>query len=223
MRRVVLVGLISAVSGVVISQVVACVLAVRSPPGVQRIQMAWPEPLPGFLGDTWPPPDTGAVGNLGIGHTLSIVESPLPAPPDFKDDPPKARLWTERFGWPARSAVRYEAILVTHGSNGGATDEFAFYDDFRARAGWRTGLGVPGWLAGLRWPGSVIPVWPIWWGLLANAALYGSVAAACLMAPRWVRRSMRRRRGQCVRCGYDLAGLRVCPECGPVVSAGSRA
>lgn len=58
---------------------------------------------------------------------------------------------------------------------------------------------------------------PLWPGLLANVALYAALWAALLILPRWLRRDLRRRRGRCARCGYNLAGLppatTACPEC----------
>jgi hypothetical protein len=72
------------------------------------------------------------------------------------------------------------------------------------------------------------PLWlfwqPIWWGLAMNAAFYGSLLWLPWRGPRVVRRWGRRRRGACVRCGYDLRGTPAspgagdartpCPECG---------
>jgi len=55
----------------------------------------------------------------------------------------------------------------------------------------------------------IIPYWPL-------AAVAGAYAA--VIVRRGVRRVLRRRRGHCVACGYDLRGLSAtsdrCPECG---------
>lgn len=57
-----------------------------------------------------------------------------------------------------------------------------------------------------------------WLGLLGNLALYGAVCWGLGLTPLLVlrRRAQRRRwaRGECGRCGYALAGLDVCSECG---------
>lgn len=66
------------------------------------------------------------------------------------------------------------------------------------------------------------PWLPIWPGFLANTALYGtSVLVVWLALSRW-RRRRRVRRGLCTECAYELAGLRVCPECGLATNDMSR-
>lgn len=62
------------------------------------------------------------------------------------------------------------------------------------------GLALPSWL-----PGPVLGAYPFW---------------VFLRGP--VRRSRRRARGQCIRCGYDLTGNVTggCPECGtPILTS----
>jgi hypothetical protein len=57
----------------------------------------------------------------------------------------------------------------------------------------------------------------LWPGLLANTAFYGAIWFGLLLIPGAIRRTHRRRRGQCPGCGYQLAGVppeRLCPECG---------
>lgn len=65
--------------------------------------------------------------------------------------------------------------------------------------------------------GRALPCRPIWSGLIIDSAVYaclwGAVWFVCLLPGR-VRRSRRLRRGLCVGCGYELAGLMKCPECG---------
>ncbi len=65
------------------------------------------------------------------------------------------------------------------------------------------------------------PYLPLWPGLLANTAIYGSawmiVLTGVPSAFRFARTRRRRARGCCTKCGYDLTGLAddaVCPECG---------
>ncbi|MFG0329682.1 MAG: hypothetical protein ACF8PN_07270 [Phycisphaerales bacterium] len=61
-----------------------------------------------------------------------------------------------------------------------------------------------------------IPYAPVWPGFALNTAFYGAAWYGVLFAPGVVRRSLRRRRGACVGCGYDLRATEtgVCPECG---------
>jgi hypothetical protein len=79
-------------------------------------------------------------------------------------------------------------------------------------------------LAGLLWSLSLdnrvgaLPLRPLWPGFAVNGVVWGAFAGLV----RWLRtrtpRALRRRRGQCERCGYDLRGLPAattpCPECG---------
>lgn len=60
-----------------------------------------------------------------------------------------------------------------------------------------------------------VPVLPLWPGLIANSLIYGLAWCALLATPIAFRRALRRRRGQCVKCGYDCSSSgRKCPECG---------
>jgi hypothetical protein len=62
-----------------------------------------------------------------------------------------------------------------------------------------------------------LPCRPIWRGLAADTGFY-SLAWWCLVRGTGsVRAALRRRRGRCVACSYDLSGLPAgapCPECG---------
>ncbi len=65
----------------------------------------------------------------------------------------------------------------------------------------------------------LIPLAPIFSGFAINTLLYGTVLwLLCVapLAPFRVRRYLRRKRGHCIKCGYDLrhAAHEVCPECG---------
>jgi hypothetical protein len=67
----------------------------------------------------------------------------------------------------------------------------------------------------------ILPMAPLWPGLLINTAFYGTILWLLWLTisrgPGMLRRGSRRRRGLCVRCGYDLRGGMngaPCPECG---------
>jgi len=83
----------------------------------------------------------------------------------------------------------------------------------RREGGVRGGLPIPSQLQRGPWAAR-LPVMPIWPGFVANTLLYGAIAGAVLFGPGAARRMLRRRRGHCLKCGYELAGLAMCPECG---------
>lgn len=71
-----------------------------------------------------------------------------------------------------------------------------------------------------------LPYEPMWAGLTGNLVVYAATWCVLLAGIGAARRAIRRRRGQCTRCAYDLGGLApgaACPECGhtPVAAATS--
>jgi hypothetical protein len=78
----------------------------------------------------------------------------------------------------------------------------------------RFGLPLPGWTVDAV-PGSAVPLGILWGGFAANTALATGMWFCILFAPGIVRRAIRRHRGECPRCGYDLKGAHAagCPEC----------
>jgi hypothetical protein len=73
----------------------------------------------------------------------------------------------------------------------------------------RRGLGGR---AGVR----VLPLRPVWPATLVNTLFYAAALWVVVRAPRAVRGALRRRRGRCAFCAYDLRGTShdACPECG---------
>lgn len=68
-------------------------------------------------------------------------------------------------------------------------------------------------------PERLLPIMPIWSGLAINSAVYGSLFFACGKGGAAMVRKLRRKPGQCRRCGYSLDGIpsgKPCPECGSV-------
>ena len=61
-----------------------------------------------------------------------------------------------------------------------------------------------------------LPLRPIWPGFAVNTLLYAAVLWLLTCGPLLVRRVVRRKRGLCPGCGYDLrhGGHGACPECG---------
>ncbi|MDX2197556.1 MAG: hypothetical protein SF069_01135 [Phycisphaerae bacterium] len=63
-----------------------------------------------------------------------------------------------------------------------------------------------------------IPMQPLWRGLVFNIAIWSAASWCFFSATGLLKRSLRRRRGLCATCGYDLRGSSDgrCPECGTV-------
>lgn len=63
----------------------------------------------------------------------------------------------------------------------------------------------------------LIPLHPLWPGLLANSLLFATAWYTAIAGSSRLRRAHRRRRCQCTQCKYDLRGTpagALCPECG---------
>jgi hypothetical protein len=121
-------------------------------------------------------------------------------------------------GWPCRSTVGY---ADWHGrempSYGERPTILAATSDVLRSTGllWFGSTDGSGTLASATF---VLPLQPIWSGLLLNVAAWCVPGAFVLLAwrgfgaARGYRR--RRRQGRCSRCGYILHGAPRCPECG---------
>ena len=63
-----------------------------------------------------------------------------------------------------------------------------------------------------------VPLRPIWPGFGINTVFYAAILWSLTLGPFTARRIIRRKRGLCINCGYDLRGTSgdggVCPECG---------
>ena len=151
-------------------------------------------------------PDNGSWGRQDaetnpdvIPHWSRTRERPEQAEFDDLKQP-----WTRElgYGWPARSGVSVLRVNVKAENVWHAISGIETADD---------GSGTP-------IPFKVIPVRPIWSGFAINAATFAAVAFVVLFARGVARRAVRRRRGQCVACGYPVESS-ACPECGAVASA----
>jgi hypothetical protein len=79
---------------------------------------------------------------------------------------------------------------------------------------WYLGLDLPGkGMIGERFERH-LPLRPVLAPFIANAAIYAAASFLLLSALAAIRQSRRRARGLCPHCGYGVAGLPRCPECG---------
>lgn len=62
----------------------------------------------------------------------------------------------------------------------------------------------------------LIPLLPIWPGFATNTIFYAAILWLLGLCPFTARRMIRRKRGRCIKCGYDVshAPHNSCPECG---------
>ncbi len=62
----------------------------------------------------------------------------------------------------------------------------------------------------------ILPFRPIWPGFAFDTIFYAAILWPLIIGPFALRRLIRRRRGLCPACGYDLrhGAHEVCPECG---------
>jgi hypothetical protein len=134
---------------------------------------------------------------------------------------PAAALWGAAMEWP--SGATFEAIVSPTSPPPGEFPSFRYAIPCATPQAFGLSVGPKGrWaIRGPAIPPPILPWHPIWPGLLANTAFYGVIGWALWFTPGAVRRGLRRRRGACVRCGYDLRGAEVipeagaaCPECG---------
>lgn len=59
-----------------------------------------------------------------------------------------------------------------------------------------------------------LPLLPRPLGFLINALAYAVIFGIALLSMKLLIRHLRIRRGKCASCGYNLADLKICPECG---------
>lgn len=59
-----------------------------------------------------------------------------------------------------------------------------------------------------------VPLVPVWPGFAVCSVFWAGVVGVVWYVPGMVRGAMRRRRGLCARCGYEVRGAERCPECG---------
>jgi len=111
-----------------------------------------------------------------------------------------------RSGFPFR-ALAYACHSV---GGGGRPPGTIWRDDWGIRLPGRTAQGCHPSIGGC------LPLRPLWPGLIAGSVFYALILFPIVRAPSVLRRLIRRKRGRCPKCGYDLRGQHDagCPECG---------
>ncbi|MEE8155134.1 MAG: hypothetical protein V3T53_09310 [Phycisphaerales bacterium] len=115
-------------------------------------------------------------------------------------------------GWPAHSLRYYGPIYVVRAGSGNV------YDESRMTGYFHPPLPETMVKRGYR---SELPFLPIWPGFALNTILYAAFLWVLTLGPFTARRIIRRKRGLCPKCGYDLRGTArmICSECGHKVRA----
>ncbi len=132
--------------------------------------------------------------------------------PPTQSDYETPSLWEDARGWPMRSLVSFSAAgqeVLVSGLHV-ASRELSADKDLH---GWRIDLG--GTQGPMNLP-RVLPLRPILLGFVIDSLSYAAILWPLICGPFALRRHIRRKRGLCVSCGYDLrhADHEVCPECG---------
>ncbi len=114
-----------------------------------------------------------------------------------------------RVGWPLLCLNSEQTATYKRPAFVGPTGLRAYQHE--SRWAWR----LPGKQVGLT-SDAVIPLEPIFPGFFINTLFYAVILCLLWSTPFVARRLIRKRRGRCVHCGYDLrhAEHDVCPECG---------
>ena len=110
--------------------------------------------------------------------------------------------WGAAHGWPFLALSSWRAWNPERSST-------VIEDDFVSVRG----MSLERQSGGLR----LIPFDPIWPGFAINTLLYAAILWLLTLGPFTARRIIRRKRGHCIKCGYNLrghSGGEVCPECG---------
>ena len=120
------------------------------------------------------------------------------ATPPLEIDYRSGNLMEDARGWPMRSLMWLRVVQSLDN-----TDDRQWGVDIGDTQG---PLGTP----------RVLPLRPIPLGFIVNSLLYASILFVLVTGLLGLRRVIRRRRGHCIACGYDLRGdiNHGCPECG---------
>ena len=154
----------------------------------------WPVTPP----EGWPRPDyvmsSRALGFRNEGGSFGLTNG---------RSGPRWSMFIRSYGWP---------MLCGRTRDAGNVKDATYFPVWSGD--WFEGVVPPPFLNSNPFAYNCLPLEPLWPGFAANTAFYGGLVWLVGFGPFVLRRTLRRRRGCCVRCGYDLAGLSRCPECG---------
>lgn len=158
---------------------------------------------PCLVPEEWPSATT-----LYQAHSVGVTLS-YGAGGGESDTPPgplRVQVTVLAAGWPCR-AVKYRRYLTLDSSTRTILRVPIGSLEYSANLSGIPSTAKP---MGIR----ALPYEPVPLGLAANTVAYGAIAWILLWAASRIRRRLWSRRGRCLRFGYDLAGLQMCPECG---------
>lgn len=168
-----------------------------------------------YIGSGWTPAEIASTQFAGMKEAVALARDRRLFPPANTDIDLSVASWNRvipganreykivvnRVGWPfeALTCTSYENVL------GNGLEE--------PDGGLRL-TAIP-WTCG-PW---VVPLTPIWWAIVADLLILGAMWAIWVLSIRILRTAWRLSNGYCTSCGYELAMLVRCPECGAIADS----
>jgi hypothetical protein len=200
------------VAGAVLNVLVAWAAVLRpSDPSKWKLQEV--KPTRGWFGEAppaWPQPQREYSGRT-YGVTMGTRSAQL-------QEQSSVQIFTMGAldsGWPLRCLRVRERVHVSVIATG-MTLKSNPVGTTLPEPWWQRGIRVRDVTYGLR---SRLPTRPLAFPFLINTISFAIAVGMLVAGTGAVRRVVRRRRGKCVACGYDVRGLPVCPECGKPADA----
>ncbi len=204
-RRVAVCLIVGAIVNVAVAWACVCWSPIGSFSDVE--ERAWAAPVP----DGWPATASPiAARGLGLTDTNSSSWGNVPADAERKRG--DSEQWVLSAGWPRRSLFCERHRVRTRGPS-------LFSVPYPAPESWTEGLSIPEWVPWQERDFRYLPTRPIWAGFAINTVFYGGAVGLVWFGLGAARQAVRRWRGRCVNCAYDLRGNTsgVCPECGAAI------
>lgn len=138
-------------------------------------------------------------------------------------DPRRAPHWSQAALPPTKEDVAASPRSIEKAYGWPMLSQFHRYTKWRSNREASTE-----WCITVPWPSQyprtrsrALPLLPIWPGFALNTIFYAAILWPIISGPFALRRHLRRKRGVCVACGYDLrhAEHEACPECGAATAS----